>query len=228
MTVVLSAPTFNWALTRERIAEKALEKINELNPGETASSDSMNLAIEALDGVIKMLQFEGLTWPKISRGQVDLTLFKEQQQHELPSDYYGFADINFLGEDEAVPQEIRLELLLASEWHELHDKNKRGRWPRNGFIDNHNILWIWPILTDNVQCKMFYQKIIEDSRSGTSPLDLRSPWSMALVYGVADEIAEEFRVSDAKIRRLNAKWTYYRELCLMNEVEHTQFNPTVR
>lgn len=236
MTIILNnAPTFNWHLTRERIADKALEKLNELGVGETATPSPRNMALEALDGILKMLQFQGLHYPELSRGQFDFILFKNQQQNLLPADYYGYAEISYVNQtanaDGSFPtapaNEVELPLVTVPTWQGIENKAQTAPFPLLVFIDVANVLWTWPIQTQNVACRMFYQKVIEDSRAGTSP-QLRAPWALALPYGVAYELCHEFEVGPDKRRDLKAQWEEYRGICLMNETDLTPVHMGVR
>ena len=246
MTAVITQPvSFNWNLTYERICEKALEKINEFGIGQTApNSRDFNLCLEALDGILKTLQFQGLHWPSMSRGESDFILYKDVGQHLLPADYYGHAEIriqnktpdangNFTaGEVAGAP----LTLLGAKDWHDYKAQGHAWIWPGGdswtscnmmGWIDNSTVLWIWPVPTQNVACKLIYQRVIDDTQFGTGPR-LRAPWAMALPYGVAVEVSHEFEIAQAKREDLRSSWIYYRDLCLANEIEQTHIDVTVR
>lgn len=244
MTVVITQPqSFNWNLTYERIAEKALEKINEFGIGQTApNSRDHNLCLEALDGILKTLQFQGLQWPSMIRGEVDFILYKDQEQHPLPPDYYGHAEIRILnkmpdangnfapGEVVGVP----LRLLNGADWSHYSNGGLGGNWLDtsaygviSGWIDNSHVLWVKPEPTQNVACKLIYQRVIEDTRFGSGP-QLRAPWVLALPYGVAVEISHEFEIAQTKRDDLRASWVYYRDLCLANEAEQTHIDVTVR
>ncbi|MGI0034322.1 MAG: hypothetical protein ACRD98_00440 [Nitrososphaera sp.] len=224
MAEILFPPSFSWHLTRERICDKALEKISELGVGDGApSAASRNLCLEALEGVLKFLQMQGLQWPNLTRNQVDITLFKDLQQTNLPADYYDLLEINFIQNGKEQP----LTMIRKEAWHAIPDKFQKADFPRCGFADNHHVLWTWPIQNQTLGAKLMYQRAIEDTRSGESP-KLRAPWAFILPWGVAAEIAEEFEVSPTKILRLETKWKYYRDLALRSEIDQTDYSPLSR
>lgn len=51
------------ALTRAKIAEKALQKVGNLARGETADPDDLQIAVDALARLIAALPVHGYTWP---------------------------------------------------------------------------------------------------------------------------------------------------------------------
>ena len=51
------------ALTRAKIAEKALQKVGNLARGETADLDDLQIAVDALGRLITALPVHGYTWP---------------------------------------------------------------------------------------------------------------------------------------------------------------------
>lgn len=226
MAVILSAPTFNWSLARERICDKALEKVNELGVGETASTASRGIALEALDGILKMLQFQGLSWPLRTSGRAELIVYSGELSTALPADYYGEPEIQVVSvEPDAsgvfptgVHSSYPLILLQHAEWMGMDVGEPSTSTPAYGYIDTQNVLWVLPAHEKNAKLLISYTKVIPDSASGTSPGSgtLQSPWMLALPWGVAAEIAEEFEVPVAKIQRIEMKWQYYLNLCLMN------------
>lgn len=53
------------ALTRAQIAEKALQKVGNLARGETANADDRQIALDALDRLVKSLPIHGYTVPAV-------------------------------------------------------------------------------------------------------------------------------------------------------------------
>lgn len=239
MSEILLTDSFNWNLTYERIAEKALEKLNEFGIGQAApNSRDHNLCLEALDGILKTLQFQGLQWPTMSRGEVDLILYKGVEQHKLPADYYGYAEVRILNktpdaDGNFTPGDVAgwpMMLLNSADFHAYKSSGitvNADKVSMSGWVDNSSILWTYPVPTRNVACKLLYQRVINDTRFGSGP-SLRAPWAMALPYGVAVEVSHEFEIAQAKRDDLRASWVYYRDLCLANEIELTHIDVTVR
>lgn len=202
-----------WALTSDRIAAMALEKLGVVETGKSAEPADTALAIEALDGILKELPIYGYSWPKTVAGQASLTLTAATQQTTLPADYYGQAYISYI---DASIHEIHLHLATIDQWLAIPDKTSTAAYPKLGFIDRSNILWVWPIQTANLSAKISYQQIISDTAASTAP-DVRSTWYAALATGIAAEIGDVYGHSAASLQRWEQKWAQKRALNIMNQ-----------
>lgn len=105
-----------FTLTRERIADKALEKCGVLGANTTASSPDRALALEGMDLLLKELPIYGYTWPKTQGASHDLTLNDRVADVAFPSDYYGAAFFEKVGE---AGGQIPFRLLSLPEWHRV-------------------------------------------------------------------------------------------------------------
>lgn len=203
--------TVTWSLTRERICDKALEKCGRLGVGRTVSADDRNLCLEALDGLLKNLHWYGFSWPKTVSGSTSLSV--STQTTSLPSDFYTGAMLTYV---DTSGNEIGVPLVTPEHWKSLTLKTTAGTYPDRAYIDNFNVLWVYPVPTAALTMKLYYQKVISDSVASTKP-DLDSPWYLALAYGVAAEIGDEFGVDPKKLARFEVKWREQRTLGIMNE-----------
>ena len=202
-----------WSLTRERIADKALEKCLRLGIGETTNADDRALCLEALDGLLKNLLWHGLSWPKTISSFYPVAFLAAQQSNALPTDFYTGAQLFYVNSS---AQEIPLPIDTAQQWDSIPLKSNTAVYPTEAYIDNFNKLWIYPIPTASLTINLYYQQVISDSVAA-SAVDLDSPWYLALSYGVAAEVGDEFGVSAARIARFEAKWREGRDLGIMNE-----------
>lgn len=204
----------DWNLTRERIADKALEKCKRLGIGRAASAADRALCLEALDSVLKNLHWRGYSWPKTISAFSTLSLTSNLASIALPQDYYTGARLNYV---DASGKEVPLPLpITPEEWRLIPSKTTQASYPIQVYIDNFNVLWPYPRTNQTVTLNLYYQKVINDSVA-SSNTDLDSPWMLGLVYGVAAEIGDEFDVDPAKIARFEAKWAFQLQLGIMNE-----------
>jgi hypothetical protein len=165
--------TVDWSLLRERICDKALEKCGRLGIGEAATADDRNLCLEALDSVLKNLLWRGYSWPKTLTSSTALTFSSGVQFQALPQDFYNGASINYV---DASGNENPLKGPLTTvEWRSIVLKSTQASYPDRFYIDNFNVLWIYPITNQTVSGKLYYQKVIADSVANTN-VDLDSPW----------------------------------------------------
>lgn len=203
----------NWTLLRERVCDKALEKCGVLGAGEQVDADDRNVCLEALDGILKNLQWYGYTWPKTFSDKTALACSANVQTKVLPTDFYGGAEFKFL---DASSNEIELPILTTDQWRALTKKSATASYPDRCYVDNFNVLWLYPIQTQAITVNCYYQAVITDSVINTAA-PLSSPWMLGLVYGVASEVGDEFNVPADKLARFEAKWAMQRNLGIMNE-----------
>lgn len=214
MALVASPSTAaDWTLTRERICDKALEKCKRLGVGETVASEDRSLCLEALDSILKNLLWYGYSWPKTASGFSTLAFTAALQFKAMPTDFYTGAQINYV---DASGQEQPLPLITTEQWKDIKLKTTQAAYPIQGYIDNFNVLWLYPIPSAALTLNVYYQKVTLDSVAQSS-LELDSPWLLGLVYGVASEVGDEFGVEEKKVARFEAKWREARALGIMNE-----------
>jgi hypothetical protein len=211
--IVNPSSTIDWSLTRERLCDKALEKCSRLAPGESASVDDRNLCLEALDGILKNLMWRGYSWPKTLTSSYSLTFTSGVQSQSLPQDFYKGEQVNYV---DTSGNEVSLPRATAKEWRDLILKSTQASYPDRYYIDNFNVLWIYPIPNQNLTGKLYYQRVILDSVAQSS-IDLDSPWMLGIVYGIASEVGHEFGVNPQRIQMFESKWERQLQLGIMNE-----------
>jgi hypothetical protein len=195
-----------WTLTRERLADKALEHCGVLGVGKVPSYEDRGLALETLDGILKELPIYGYTWPKIIATQASLTLTAATSPTLLPTDYYGSLMPELVAADGT---EWPLRLITMAEWNTIADKDYAAEYPDRAYIDASRKLWTWPVQTANRVLKIFYQKVVDDTVA-SSAADISVPFLMGLSYGIAANIGDAFGVPEKKIMRFEAKWAVAR------------------
>lgn len=211
--IVGPSAAVNWTLTRERICDKALEKLGILAAGEAAKADDRSLCIEALEGILKNLLWRGYAWPKTISSKANLTLVAATANTALPADFYDVLRINYL---DAGSNEIPLPLIDNATYTALVKKTEAANYPLMGYIDNFNVLWTYPVQSANVTAYLYYQQVINDTVAASS-VDLDSPWLMGLPFGVAAHVGDEFGVPEKKLLRFAAIWEQQLQLGIMNE-----------
>ena len=212
LIVTPSAP-YNWTLTREKLALKGLQKVGAVGAGETASAEDMALAIEALEGILKNLLVYGYSWPKTLSGSAAIAFTSGLTFKALPADYFKFIALNWI---DSAGNETPVKMMTDIQWATLINKTTQGAIPLQAFIDNFNVLRLWPVPNAAVNLTLYYQQVILNTVA-QSAIDLDAQWNLAIPYGIASEVADEFEKSDAKIQRLEAKWSFMRNLCIMSE-----------
>lgn len=212
--IVNPSAAANWSLLRERICDKAMEKCGALGIGETPEPEDRSLCLEALDSVLKNMMWHGYTWAKSLVSTATALAFTSGLTNiALPQDFYQVVRVKYL---DLSGNEIGLPLMTADQWTDLIQRSFAAPYPLQGFIDNFNKLWLWPVPNGNVTVNLYYQSVILNSVPNAQ-VDLDSPWMLALPYGVACEVCDEYDVSAAKVARFEAKWAYQLKLGIQNE-----------
>lgn len=211
--IVSPSATANWSLTRERICDKAMEKCGRLGVGETVQAEDRSLCLEALDSILKNLLWYGYSWPKTASGSSALAFTAGLAFKAMPTDFYTGAKLNYV---DASGQEQPIPLLTTEQWTNIKLKTTQAAYPIEGYIDNFNVLWLFPVPSAALTVNVYYQKVTANSVAQTS-LELDSPWILGLVYGVAAEVGDEFGVDEKKIARFETKWREARAMGIMNE-----------
>lgn len=195
-----------WSITRERIADKALEHCRVLGVGKVAAYEDRALCIETMEAIIKELPLYGYTWPKITTTQTSLTLVAATSPTTLPADYYGGPSMTLVGVD---GKEKLFRLITLSEWNAISDKSLAADYPDRGYISPDMKLWTWPVQNANRTIKLFYQRILDDTVSGSRP-DITVPWILGLSFGIAANVGFAFGISRANRMDFEAKWSVAR------------------
>lgn len=211
--IVTPSTASDWTLTRERICDKALEKCQRLGVGRTVNADDRNLCLEALDSVLKNLLWHGYSWPKTVSAFTPLAFTAALTFKAMPTDYYGGATLKYV---DTSGNEVPILTYSTEQWRAITLKTTQAQYPYGGYIDNFNVLWLYPVPSAALTINVYYNKTILDSVASSS-VDLDSPWLLGLIYGVAAEIGDELGVDEKKIARFEMKWREQRALGIMNE-----------
>lgn len=214
--IVNPSATINWTLLRERIADKGLEKAGRLGAGETASAEDRSLCLEALDAILKNLPVKGYKWPKTISGSYTANFAIGVQTATLPQDFYNLVSMNYVDTN---GNERFLFPATTREWDDITNKTNNGGETLKAYIDNFNVLHIWPKPSIAIAINVYYQQVILDTVAA-SAVDLDAAWMLALPYGIAVEIADEFELSEGKIKRLTSKWTYERDMLIQHQAQN--------
>jgi len=199
-----------WTLLREQIVERALQKCGVLAVGEPVQPDDQVLCLQALDSILKNLVWRGYNWPETVSYNTTISL--AAQTVNLPADYYSCNGVSYM---DAGSQEHELPILPFDQYRDIPKKTETAVYPRFGYIDNFNVLYVWPVPASPVSARLYYQKIIDDTAQATATA-LDAPWMLGLIYGVAAEVGDEFGVDERRLQRFEVKWREQLALGIQN------------
>jgi hypothetical protein len=203
----------SWTLTANQICRDALEHLGAAGEGETVSAGDQNLALRALDAVLKELPLSGYSWPKLS-GEVALAWNSVSPQAvTLPTDYYAYPAAWKTVNDELVP----LTQIPHAEWVTMAGKENEAQEPTHFYISPSKVLHFWPEPTQDPGAKLQYQKIVDDAQATSAP-DMPQYWINALGYGVASELRFKFGIDTQKRNEIKMQWEEKKTFCLANSI----------
>lgn len=223
MLIVNPSAAYDWRLIREEIADSALRKLRKLGAGENAAPEDRVLALNALDSVLKNLAWRGYDWPKTLSGSASLSFGANAISQALPADFYNPIAFNYL---DTSGNEVPLKPMTTKEYDSITVKTTAGI-PSQYYIDNFNVIFLWPVNTVAQTIKAYYRKIILDTVA-QGAVDLDSPWMLGLPYGVACELVDDFVIMDnALISRIETKWREQVKLGVQHESQAYPLQMTV-
>jgi hypothetical protein len=199
----------SWTLTAQEVCTDALQHLGVLGVGETPGSEDMQVALRALDGVLKELPLVGYTWPKLSAEASLSWGGAGVQTVSLPADYFGYPVVWKTLDGQKVP----LTPIPHASWVQMPDRSAAGA-VTHFYISPANVLYLWPVPpTDDPVLTIQYQKIVDDAAATTTP-DLPQFWKNPLGYGVADEMSLKFDVAPPKRVEIAQRWAAKRDRAL--------------
>lgn len=201
-----------WTRTAQQICTDALQHLSVLGSGETATSADMQLALGALDTVLKELPLAGFSWPQLS-DEVALTYVQGVQTMALPADYFAYPVAWKTVNGEKSP----LTQIPHATWVQMADRNKTGEAATHFYISPAKAFYMWPNVSADPVITLQYQKIVQDA-SATSSTDLPQFWIGALGYGVANELALKYGIPQGTRVEIAQRWAAKREKALENSI----------
>lgn len=203
--------TTAWTLAAAEVCTDALEHLGVIGAGEAASGDDMQLALRALNAVLKELPLAGYTWPKLS-AETALP-WTGGQVLPLPDDYFG-APIAWRLID---GRKRLLTQIPHARWTQMEDRAATGA-PSHFYIGPDQQLYLWPVPETNPAVSLQYQRIVSDADDTAQP-DVPQFWLNALGYGVANELLLKFDTPDGKAQAISARWKVKRDAALEHSIE---------
>lgn len=214
----------SWTLPVADILTDALELIGVLGVGQTASAEDNDIAMRALQGILKELPIHGVSWPKVTVDPVALTWDAgTPAEVALPADYFGVPHCYYLAADGG---KVPLSMLTKAAYDAVPDPAATAEHPESIYIGPNNAAFLYPVPTSNPALKLTYQAIASDATLAASP-DVAQAWIAGLGLWVANEIAPKFSVDMATRQDIGARFVARRQLMLAYACETAPIQLTV-
>lgn len=201
-----------WTLAAADICTDALEHLGAIAAGETIGAEDMQVALRALDAVLKELPLAGYTWPKLS-AEVALP-WGGGQSVTLPSDYFGSPVAWRLVDGKKVP----LTQIAHAQWLQMPDRDSATGAPTHFYVGPDKVACLWPVPETEPAITLQYQRVVTDASRIVQP-DVPQYMLNALGYGVANELALKFGASMALAEAIATRWQTKRAAALEYSIE---------
>jgi hypothetical protein len=211
MSIVITSTPTAWTRTAQQICTDALQHLSVLGSGETASSADMQLALGALDTVLKELPLSGYAWPQLS-GEVGLT-FAAGQTMDLPDDYYAYP----VAWKTVNGQQSPLTQIAHAAWVQMPNRAATGDAVTHFYISPAGQFYTWPVVAVDPVITLQYQRVVSDA-SATASTDLPQYWIGPLGYGVANELALKYGIPQATRVEIAQRWAAKRDKALESSI----------
>jgi hypothetical protein len=200
-----------WTLAAADVCTDALEHLGVIGAGEAASGDDMQVALRALDAVLKELPLAGYAWPKLSAESA--LAWTAGQSIPLPDDYFGAPVAWRLVDGKKSP----LTQLPHARWVQMADRGAAGT-PTHFYVGPDQAIYLWPVPATDPTVTLQYQRIVSDADTTAQP-DVPQYWLNALGYGVASELLLKFDTPEPRAQAISARWQAKRAAALEYSIE---------
>lgn len=201
-----------WTLAAADVCTDALEHLGVIGAGEAASGDDMQVALRALDGVLKELPLAGYTWPKLSAEAA--LAWTAGQTIPLPTDYFSSPVVWLVADG----RKVALTPIAHARWSELTDRSSAAGAPTHFYVGPDKTLYLWPTPSTDPALTLQYQRIVDDADSTAQP-DVPQYMLNALGYGVAHECVLKFDTPPARAQEITQRWMSKRAAALEYAIE---------
>lgn len=188
--------TTSFTRTRQQLADMTLRKLG-VTGNVSSQSVDMELVYEAIDLRLKAMHTDGIFWRKVTQTPVTFSLGSG-----IVSASAGAGDILFPlsmtfkngSVDDAV------QIIGPREYAAISDKARTGN-PEKALWKGGSEFWLYPVPSANGTAKLVYEKIADDSSSG-SAVDVDVSMLRWLKDILAYDLADDFGVAETKVQRL--------------------------
>lgn len=200
-----------WTLAAADVCTDALQHLGVIGAGEVASGEDMQIALRALDALLKELPLAGYAWPKLS-AEVMLA-WAGVQGIPLPGDYFGAPAAWRLVDG----RKVALTQIPHARWVQMADRGAAGA-PTHFYIGPDQVLNLWPVPDADPAVLLQYQRIVSDADETAAP-DVPQYMLNALGYGVANELVLKFDTPEARAQSIAVRWQSKRAAALEYAIE---------
>lgn len=191
----------DFSVTRDDIISRALRLIGAIAQGESPTTEQLNEAAIALNGLVKAWQADGMPLWALKTYSIALTSGTSSYRigvGEFINTPKPLRVTQAYNHDTVSNVDIPMRIITKQEYNILGNKTSSGN-PIQVYYDPQNTygdLYVFPVpttveATNNV-INIIYQRPFEDFDSATDTPDFPSEWYDAVVFGLAVRLAPEY------------------------------------
>lgn len=204
-----------WLLTTNGTILDALEIVGMLPAGETASAEDYDMALHALQNILKELPLHGMSWSKITTAPVALAWDSGTPASvPMPVDYYGSPVVSYVVDG----QNVDLEIITKATFDALPAPAQTALHPQKLYIAPNNVGYLWPVPTAAPGLVIIYQAVALDVEDSAPP-DVVQSWSGGLALWLAYEISPKSPLDRGERADLEKRFLMRRKLMLASLAE---------
>lgn len=194
----------DFSLSRDDIIKRALRLVGVLAQGELPTTEQVDEASVALNGLVKAWQADGM--PLWSLKERTVTLVSGQSIYTL-STPKPLKVIQAWNHNTTSNVDIPMRIITKQEYNILGNKTSTGN-PIQVYYDprrDTGELYVFPVPSTTEQTlnviKLVYQAPFEDFDASTDTPDFPQEWYDAVTYGLAVRLAGEYQIS-TEVRKM--------------------------
>lgn len=209
-----------FTVNRDDICKAAMRSLKKIAIGEAPQTEDYTNLQFALNLILKSLDAEGyLVWLyQTISFPLTATTPSYTIAEALGSQVVNYRPVRIASayrrDASTPPNDVPMTQLSRQEFEQLTPKAAQG-YPTNYYYDPQLAsggFFIWPIPQDSTQtARLLIQRPVQDITASTQNFDVSQEWFLPLRWMLVDEVAEEYELDDASIKRYSARAKFWRE-----------------
>lgn len=199
--------TYDFNMTRDNIIYRALRIVGVLSDGDTPTSDQVTNAATALNAMVKRWQNEHIfLWTKLDQS---ITLADGTASYATSSYNINALESAFIRDANNI--DTPLQMLTYLDYLKIEDKATEAQPVAIAFDNNlAGKVYLWPVPDKEYTLHAVFIKLLADFDAAGDNPDAKVGWLDALVYGLADSLADEYLLPAAERQWIANKANQYK------------------
>lgn len=226
----------NYSLNRTQVINKAFEILGIRTESETPSDFQMSGAVTSLNMMLKAWAADGLQLSTRKTQSVTLTSGTGTYTLGPSGDVVMDRPLRLLKVTRKKTSdglEVPIEQISQDEYYQLNNKSSSGL-PVQYYYDptlTNGTIYTWPVIDQSgYTLELVYVKQYDDMDASTDDFEFPQEWYLAISFGLADLLAEDYATNDSLANRIHFKATRFKDEAMGFDVENasTYIQPDMR